>query len=83
MNREMVRRILEDLRRGKKVSQTEYFRSLAHAWRVPCEHCEHQVQPFDLRHDFEALTASFECSLCGKRNLIPMKNFPVDPTATD
>jgi hypothetical protein len=84
MNREMARRLLENLRRGNKAWLKEYFLSMAQALRVGCEHCGNQAQPLMLSHDFHALTVSFDCSLCGKRNVIPLKNFPAtDPTATD
>ena len=75
MNPELARRIIEALRRRDWAALADWHRNQVLARRIDCAHCGHRVRPLSKRFDFDALTVTFECSLCGKSSQVAMKNF--------
>ncbi len=72
MDRETARRLIEALRRGDKQLLADYYLAKAQEWRADCQHCKHRTWPLARRFDFDALTVSFDCSLCGKRSQVAL-----------
>jgi len=76
MNPDMARYILAALRRGDRRAQLEYFRSIAREAKADCGHCAHRTHPLARRFDFDALTFTFECELCGKTTCRALGSWP-------
>jgi len=79
MDRETARKLLAALRTGNKQALAEYFRYKALEAETVCEHCRHRMRPLPRQFDFDELTVTFECSLCGKRNRVPLEQWKTTP----
>jgi hypothetical protein len=68
-----VQAFLQALRTGDKKAVAEFMRVRALEHRIVCRHCGERVLPLSRRFDFDELTVTCDCSLCGKRNEIAIK----------
>lgn len=66
---------LQALRTGNKKAIAEFMRLQALQHRIACQHCREQIPPLVRERDFDELTVSFDCPLCGKRNRVAMKSW--------
>jgi hypothetical protein len=70
-----VRLFLQALRTGDKKAVAEFMRVRGLEHRIVCQHCRESILPLSGRFDFDELTASFDCSLCGKRNEVAINGW--------
>ena len=75
MDRDKARLLLQALRRGDKKALVEFMKVCALQLRMVCQHCDQQMLPLVRSYDFEASVVIAGCSLCGRENRLPMKNW--------
>lgn len=75
MNSDQERLLLQAIRRGDKKALFVLLRARMLEYRVVCQHCGKSVMPRSRSYDFDVLALNAECSLCGKMNRLPMKEW--------